>query len=147
MGKIIFLHSYIPTFLHSYIPTFLHSYNPRILHSYIPTFLHSYIPTFLHSYNPTILHSYIPTFLHSYIPAGDTTNSEYIPVCRAPREGDGRMHHFPDEGRMQQFPDAKNHMERGHPDKRTWRLYDQIGPVGRFDENSLILTYIRLCQT
>ena len=29
----------------------------------------------------------------------------------------------------------KNRMERGHTHMRTSQLYDQIGPVGRFDEN------------
>ena len=38
---------------------------------------------------------------------GDTSNSEHLPVFRAQREGDGRMHQSTDEGRMHQSTDAK----------------------------------------
>ena len=38
---------------------------------------------------------------------------EHLPVFRAPREGDGRMHQFSDEGRMHQFPDAKKSHGKG----------------------------------
>ena len=32
---------------------------------------------------------------------------DVVPVFRAPRVGDGRVHQFSDEGRMHQFPHAK----------------------------------------
>ena len=49
---------------------------------------------------PTFLHSYNPTFLHSYNPEGDASNSEHLPVFRAPREGNGRMHQFMDAKKL-----------------------------------------------
>ena len=39
--------------------------------------------------------------------------SDHLPVLRAPREGDGRMHQSTDEGRMHQFPDAKKSHGKG----------------------------------
>ena len=38
---------------------------------------------------------------------GDPSNSEHLPIFRAPREGDGRMHQSTAEGRMHQSMDAK----------------------------------------
>ena len=39
---------------------------------------------------------------------------DLVPVFRAPRAGDGRIHQFLDKGRMHQFPHAKkNPMGRG----------------------------------
>ena len=69
---------------------------------------------------------------------GDACISEHLPVFRAPREADGRMHQSTDEGRIHNFPDATNCMGRGQSQTqrngRTLRLLDQIGPVGRFGE-------------
>ena len=69
---------------------------------------------------------------------GGASNSEHLPVFRAPREGNGRMHQSTDEGRMHQSTDAKKSHGKGtdtETDGRTSRLLDRIGPVGRFGEN------------
>ena len=42
----------------------------------------------------------IPTFLQSYNPAGDASNSEHLPVFRAPCEGDKCIHQFPDAKKL-----------------------------------------------
>ena len=41
---------------------------------------------------------------------GDASNSEHLPVFRAPREGDWRMHQSMDKGSMHQSTDAKSRM-------------------------------------
>ena len=59
---------------------------------------------------------------------------EHLPVFRAPREGDGRMHQSMDEGRMHQSTDAKkialegDKVEDTQSRGRTSRLLDRSGP-------------------
>ena len=73
---------------------------------------------------------------------GAASNSEHLPVFRAPREADGSMHQSMDEGCMHQSTDAKKLHGKGTKSVthkvsrgRTSRLLDRIGPVGPFGEN------------
>ena len=74
---------------------------------------------------------------------GDASISEHLPVFRAPREADGRMHQSTDEGRMHQSTDAKKSHGKGTKSVSRASGTDIATtrpkrPKGRFGENYFV---------